>query len=241
LIISTPRDLPLIENMLGDGSRFGVKFSYLVQPKPEGIAQAFILGADFVGKDSVCLILGDNIFYGTELAKLLEKSSELRNGSEIYAYRVNDPERYGVIELNNLGNPISIEEKPANPKSNWAITGLYFYDNSVLERAKSLQPSARGELEITDINNAYLKENSMHVRKFGRGIAWLDTGTFESLLSSSTFVQTIEQRTGLMVGCPEEIAYAKGWISKKVLYSAAEQFGKNEYGRYLKKIADEQK
>lgn len=233
LVISTPRDLPLIKNLLSTGENFGVKFSYAEQPKPAGIAQAFVIGTDFIGKDSVCLILGDNIFHGMELSQLVQRSAGLRSGGEVYAYRVQDPERYGVVEFGSDGQAVSIEEKPKKPKSHWAVTGLYFYDNEVVEMARNLQPSARGELEITDINKIYLEKGKLQVRAFGRGVAWLDTGTFDSLLSSSLFVQTIEQRTGLMVGCPEEIAFHKGFINREGLKAAADRHSKSEYGQYL--------
>ena len=239
LIISTPRDLPLIRDLLGDGSRFGIRLEYKEQPRPEGIAQAFILGSDFLQKDSVCLILGDNIFYGMELTGFLAKSAALTCGAEVYAYRVTDPERYGVVEFDASGKAISIEEKPKKPKSSWAVTGLYFYDNQVIDIAANLKPSARGELEITDINKLYLYNGKLSVRSFGRGVAWLDTGTFDSLISSSLFVQTIEQRTGLMVGCLEEIAFHKGYISRNDLMHAGECDGKSEYGKYLLKLAEE--
>ncbi len=241
LVISTPRDLPLIQALLGDGSRIGVKFSYQEQPKPEGIAQAFVLGEKFIGNDSVCLILGDNIFYGGELSQLVEKSSQLKSGAEVYAYRVQDPERYGVVEFDAKGRAVSIEEKPKTPRSSWAVTGLYFYDNEVVKIAKALKPSARGELEITDVNKEYLKRSALHVTPFGRGVAWLDTGTFDSLLSSSQFVQTIEQRTGLMVGCVEEIAYSKKFIGETELRAAAEAQGKSEYGKYLARLLEEKR
>lgn len=236
LVISTPRDLPLIRNLLGSGENLGVKFSYAEQPEPKGIAQAFVIGADFIGKDPVCLILGDNIFHGMELSQLVEKSAGLKDGGEVYAYRVHDPERYGVVEFGKNGQAVSIEEKPKAPKSHWAVTGLYFYDNKVVGMAKSLKPSARGELEITDINKLYLEQGKLKVRPFGRGVAWLDTGTFDSLISSSLFVQTIEQRTGLMVGCPEEIAFHKGFIDRAGLKRAADQHSKSEYGKYLQNL-----
>jgi glucose-1-phosphate thymidylyltransferase len=239
LVISTPRDLPLIQALLGDGSRIGVKFSYQEQAKPEGIAQAFILGEKFIGQDSVCLILGDNIFYGGELSSLVEKSAHLKTGAEVYAYRVQDPERYGVVEFNDSGKAVSIEEKPKAPKSHWAVTGLYFYDNEVVKIAKSLKPSARGELEITDVNKEYLRREKLKVAAFGRGVAWLDTGTFDSLLSCSQFVQTIEQRTGLMVGCIEEIAYYKNFINEKQLLASAQAQEKSEYGKYLLRLLEE--
>lgn len=239
LIISTPRDLPLIRNLLGDGSRLGLRFSYEEQPSPDGIAQAFVIGEKFIGDDSVCLILGDNIFYGMELSQLVEKSAKLRKGAEVYAYHVHDPERYGVVEFDAEGRAVSIEEKPKAPKSSWAVTGLYFYDNEVVKLAKSLKPSPRGELEITDLNKLYLARGSLNVRAFGRGVAWLDTGTFDSLITSSHFVQTIEQRTGLMVGCVEEIAFHKGFIGAEELKRSAELHGKSEYGKYLLRLLDE--
>jgi glucose-1-phosphate thymidylyltransferase len=238
LIISTPRDLPLIKNLMGDGSRLGVNFSYQEQARPEGIAQAFLLGERFIKDEPNCLILGDNIFYGMDLVTQLEQSAKLKKGAEIFAYPVNDPERYGVIEFSKEGKAISIEEKPKNPKSRYAVTGLYFYDEKVVEYAKELKPSQRGELEITDINKRYLKEDSLKVVSIGRGAAWLDTGTFDSLLSSSLFVQTIEQRTGLMVGCLEEIAYMKNYIGEKELKESYELFAKSEYGTYLKNIVE---
>ena len=240
LVISTPRDLPLIRNLLGSGENLGVKFSYAEQPQPNGIAQAFVIGEKFIGDDSVCLILGDNIFHGMELSQLVERSASLKTGGEVYAYRVQDPERYGVVEFDASGKAVSIEEKPKQPKSHWAVTGLYFYDNQVVKIARNLKPSARGELEITDVNRTYLEKGQLSVRPFGRGVAWLDTGTFDSLLSSSLFVQTIEQRTGLMVGCPEEIAYHKGFIGPEVLKAAAERHSKSEYGRYLLHLLQDQ-
>lgn len=236
LIISTPRDLPLIQNLLGSGDRFGVKFTYQEQAKPEGIAQAFIIGESFLKGDPCCLILGDNIFYGRNLTSQLEESAKLKEGAEIFAYPVHDPERYGVIEFSKDGKAISIEEKPVKPKSPYAVTGLYFYDSQVVEIAKSLKPSKRGELEITDVNKRYLEMGKLSVNSMGRGAAWLDTGTFDSLLSSSVFVQTIEQRTGMMVGCLEEIAFEKKFISMSELEKSAELFAKSEYGAYLKKI-----
>lgn len=241
LIISTPRDLPLIRNLLGDGSRLGLQFSYAEQAKPEGIAQAFVIGKEFVGNDSVCLVLGDNIFHGMELTHLLEKSAGLKAGAEVYAYHVQDPERYGVVEFDEAGNALSIEEKPKLPKSSWAVTGLYFYDNRVVSIASALKPSPRGELEITDVNRLYLKEGALSVRAFGRGVAWLDTGTFDSLLSSSQFVQTIEQRTGLMVGCVEEIAFHKKFISAQELEESARLYEKSPYGEYLHRTLKETK
>jgi glucose-1-phosphate thymidylyltransferase len=230
LVISTPRDLPMIERLLGTGEELGLKFSYVVQPEPKGIAQAFLLGEKFIGNDSVCLILGDNIFYGQELTSSLEQSAKLSRGAEVFAYRVQDPERYGVVEFGKDGKAISLEEKPKKPKSKFAVTGLYFYDNRVVEFAKNLQPSARGELEITDINRKYLDAGDLKVTPMGRGVAWLDTGTFESLLSSSLFVQTLEQRQDLMVACIEEIAFIKGYIDARQLERLAEKHNKSEYG-----------
>lgn len=235
-IISTPRDLPLIQSLLKDGSDLGISLHYAEQPKPEGIAQAFLIGEKFIGKDSVCLILGDNIFHSLELTKLLKESARLTSGAEVYAYRVTDPERYGVVEFDKNYNALSIEEKPKHPKSPWAVTGLYFYDNQVCRIVKDLKPSARGELEITDVNKKYLTQGALKVKPFGRGVAWLDTGTFDSLLSSSQFVQTIEERTGLMVGCIEEIAYSSGFIGKEQLEKSAKAYEKSEYGKYLYRL-----
>ncbi len=240
LIISTPRDLPMIESLLGDGSQIGMKFVYKEQPKPEGIAQAFIIGADFVGKNPVCLILGDNIFYGHDLVKALEKAAQIQDGATLFAYHVTDPERYGVVEFDQEGLALSIEEKPKKPKSQWAVTGLYFYDSHCIEIAKALQPSPRGELEITDLNLAYLKRGKVQVQKMGRGVAWLDSGTYDSLLSASQFVQTLEQRQGLKVACIEEIAYHKGFIDAKQLEKLAELHSKSPYGAYLHKVLTEQ-
>ncbi len=239
LVISTPRDLPLIKSLLGSGSDIGVRFEYAEQPKPEGIAQAFVIGEKFIGGDSVCLILGDNVFYGMELSQLVEKSAQLKTGAEVYAYHVQDPERYGVVEFGKDGQALSIEEKPKTPKSPWAVTGLYFYDNEVVKIAKALKPSARGELEITDVNKHYLAAGKLKVRPFGRGVAWLDSGTFESLISASQFVQTIEQRTGLMVGSPEEVAYIKKFITADQLRKLGDKYGKSDYGRYLHKLLED--
>ena len=236
LIISTPRDLPMIENLLGDGSQIGLKLSYKVQPEPKGIAQAFTIGAEFVGNDSVCLILGDNVFYGHSLTTMLEDSAKLAKGAQVFAYQVKDPERYGVVEFDGDNRAISIEEKPKQPKSNYAVVGLYFYDATVVTRAKALKPSARGELEITDLNRAYLADGQLTVQPMGRGIAWLDTGTYDSLLSSSQFVQTLEERQGLKVACIEEIAFAKEYIGAAQLKKLAEQAGKCEYGQYLFRV-----
>jgi glucose-1-phosphate thymidylyltransferase len=239
LIISTPRDLPMIEALLGDGSNLGIKLQYKEQPRPEGIAQAFVLGAEFIGRDPVCLILGDNIFYGTEMVSLLEQAAQLTKGARVFAYHVQDPERYGVVEFDKTGKALSIEEKPKQPRSSWAVTGLYFYDNRVVEIARNMKPSARGELEITDVNRKYLEQGQLQVSKFGRGIAWLDTGTYDSLLSSSQFVQTLEQRQGLKVACLEEIAYYKRYINAAQLEKLAEDYGKCEYGNYLRKVLKE--
>ena len=236
LIISTPRDLPMIEALLKDGSQIGIKLSYKVQPEPKGIAQAFTLGAEFIGNDSVCLILGDNVFYGHELTQLVSKATELKNGACVFAYQVKDPERYGVVEFSKDGKAISIEEKPKQPKSNYAVVGLYFYDNNVVRIAQNLKPSARGELEITDVNRQYLGNGTLTVQPMGRGIAWLDTGTYESLLSSSQFVQTLEERQGLKIGCIEEIAFSQGFIDAAQLQKLADQAGKSDYGNYLRRV-----
>jgi glucose-1-phosphate thymidylyltransferase len=236
LIISTPRDLPMIEKLLEDGSQIGIKLSYKVQPEPKGIAQAFTIGAEFVGNSPVCLILGDNVFYGHSLTTMLEDSAALTKGSRVFAYQVKDPERYGVVEFDHDFRAISIEEKPKQPKSNYAVVGLYFYDASVTERTAKLKPSARGELEITDLNRAYLADGQLSVQPMGRGIAWLDTGTYDSLLSSSQFVQTLEERQGLKVACIEEIAFAKGFIDAAQLKKLADAAGKCEYGQYLLRV-----
>lgn len=236
LIISTPRDLPLIRDLLGDGSQLGIKLEYCEQARPEGIAQAFILGEKFLNGSPVCLILGDNIFYGHELQDLVIEASQEKTGATVFAYHVHDPERYGVVEFNKSGQAISIEEKPKNPKSHWAVTGLYFYDGHVSQYAKELKPSSRGELEITDLNRRYLNQGELTVKCMGRGIAWLDTGTHESLLSSSQFVQTIEQRQGLKIACLEEIAFVKGFISRQQLESLAETYPSSGYGLYLKNL-----
>jgi glucose-1-phosphate thymidylyltransferase len=236
LIISTPRDVPMIEALLGDGSQLGINLKYKVQPEPKGIAQAFTLGADFVGTDPSCLILGDNIFYGHNLMQLLGKSVGLKQGAHVYAYHVLDPERYGVAEFDKDGKALSLEEKPKVPKSNWAVTGLYFYDGKVVEYAQNLKPSARGELEITDLNRKYLELGQLHVQPMGRGVAWLDSGTYDSLLQASQFVQTLEQRQGLKVACLEEIAYSRGFIDRKQLERLADEHGKSPYGDYLKRV-----
>jgi glucose-1-phosphate thymidylyltransferase len=240
LIISTPKDLPIMRDLLGDGSRLGMKFSYAEQREPKGIAEAFLIGEEFINNEPVCLVLGDNIFYGMALDRQLMESAALTKGAEVYAYHVLDPERYGVVEFDRSGRAISIEEKPAKPLSRWAVTGLYFYDSQVIQIAKSLKPSARGELEITDINKVYLERGNLKVRSFGRGTAWLDTGTFDSLLASSLFVQTIENRTGLMVSCVEEIAYRKGYIGREDLKKCAASLSKSGYGQYLLSILEEE-
>jgi glucose-1-phosphate thymidylyltransferase len=236
LIISTPRDLPRIEELFGDGSQLGMRFAYKEQPQPNGIAQAFVLGADFLAGSPVCLILGDNIFYGHDLTEMLEDSAKLKTGARVFAYQVKDPDRYGVVEFDQKFKALSIEEKPKQPRSNWAVTGLYFYDANVVDIAKSLKPSARGEYEITDVNRAYLDRGQLQVQCMGRGVAWLDTGTYDSLLSSSVFVQTLEERQGLKVACVEEIAFAKKFIDAAQLRKLAEQAGKSEYGQYLLRV-----
>ena len=239
LIISTPQDLPNFRKMLGDGSQFGVRFEYIEQPSPDGLAQAFILGEEFIGKDSVCLILGDNIFHGQHFTEKLLRAAAEPSGATVFGYWVKDPQRFGVIEFDAQGKAISIEEKPTVPKSSYAVTGLYFYDNDVIEIAKAVKPSARGELEITDVNNAYLQRGDLRVERFGRGFAWLDTGTHDSLLEASQYVQTIEHRQGLKVACLEEIAYQQGWIDRQQLLAQAKAFGKTGYGQYLFKLAEE--
>lgn len=236
LIISTPRDLPMIEDLMGTGNQLGVQFSYAIQAKPEGIAQAFLIGEKFINQDSVALVLGDNIFYGHDVPSLLEKACQKKNGASVFAYHVHDPERYGVIQLDSGKRPISIEEKPKHPKSSWAVTGLYVYDNKVVSIAKSLKPSDRGELEITDVNRSYLNAGELSVEFLGRGVAWLDTGTHESMLASSMFVQTIEQRQGLKIACLEEIAWSKGFISREKFKDIADQYPASSYGMYLKNL-----
>ncbi len=236
LIISTPQDLPGFERLLGDGSDYGVNFQYAEQPSPDGLAQAFIIGEQFIGDDSVCLVLGDNIFYGQGFRPMLVKAvenAEQLNKATVFGYYVNDPERYGVAEFDKEGNVLSIEEKPANPKSNYAVVGLYLYPNSVVGIAKNIKPSARGELEITTVNQEYLKEQSLKVQQLGRGFAWLDTGTHESLSEASTFVEVIEKRQGLKIACLEEIAYKRGWINRDDILRLAEPMKKNQYGQYL--------
>ncbi len=241
LIISTPADLPGFKRLLGDGSDYGINLSYAEQPSPDGLAQAFIIGREFIGKDSVCLALGDNIFFGQSFDQMLRKSIEAveeRGEASIYGYWVSDPERYGVAEFNNEGKVISIEEKPAKPKSNYAVVGLYFYPNSVVDIAANLKPSARGELEITSVNQIYLEKGQLNLQKLGRGFAWLDTGTHDSLSEASTFIEVVEKRQGLKVACLEEIAYRNNWIDRETLIRLAQPMKKNEYGQYLLKIAD---
>lgn len=240
LIISTPTDIGLYEHLLGDGSQLGIKISYKIQPSPDGLAQAFILGEEFIGNESVCMILGDNIFYGYNFSGILEEAASLEDGAIVFGYYVNDPERYGVVEFDETGKVASIEEKPEQPKSNYAVTGLYFYPNDVVEKAKNLTPSKRGELEITDLNRLYLEENRLNVKLLGRGFAWLDTGTHDSLLQASNFIATIEQRQGLKVSCIEEIAYKKGFITKEQLLELAQPLSKNQYGEYLLQLVKKQ-
>jgi len=237
LIISTPHDMPMFQKLLGDGKRLGCEFTYAIQPKPEGLAQAFIIGEEFVGKEKVALILGDNIFYGSGMQKLLQSNAD-PDGGVVFAYHVTDPERYGVVEFGADKKVISIEEKPVNPKSNYAVPGLYFYDNNVVEIAKNLKPSPRGELEITDVNNIYLQRGKLKVAPMSRGTAWLDTGTFDSLMQASNFVQTIEQRQGLKIGCIEEIAFRMNFITKEALLEIARPLEKSGYGTYLKNLPD---
>lgn len=239
LIISTPRDLPMIQALLGDGKQLGMRIEYAEQPKPEGIAQAFVIGQEFIGSDPACLILGDNLFYGHDLVPLLQDAAGLKKGATVFGYHVHDPERYGVVEFDTEGRAISLEEKPKQPKSPWAVTGLYFYDGTVVERARKLKPSPRGELEITDLNRSYLADGSLSVKLLGRGVAWLDTGTPESLISSSMFVQTIEQRQGLKIGCLEEIAFHQGWIVRTQLRELAHAVSKSDYGQYLLRVSEE--
>lgn len=236
LIITTPQDQPLFKLLLKDGSQFGISLSYEIQPEPKGLAQAFTIGANFIGKDKVCLVLGDNIFYGHGFVELLERSVKLESGAVVFGYYVNDPERYGVAEFDTTGTVISIEEKPENPKSNYAVTGLYFYDNEVVEIARNLKPSKRGELEITDVNKAYLEKKKLKLELMGRGYAWLDTGTHESLLEASQYVSVIEKRQGLKIACLEEIAYRKGWINREQIEALAFPMMKNQYGQYLMRL-----
>jgi len=240
LIISTPRDLPGFRSLLGDGKSLGLDFSYIEQPSPDGLAQAFILGESFIGSDPVCMILGDNIFYGVGFGDTLLRTAELNKGACVFGYYVTDPERYGVVEFDKAKRVLSIEEKPSSPKSNYAVTGLYFYDNTVVQKAKSLKPSPRGELEITDLNRRYLEEGSLEIKLMGRGMAWLDTGTYESLLQAANFIATLEQRQGLKASCIEEIALKRGFIDRKQLFALADPYKNSQYGKYLIKLATEE-
>jgi len=240
LIISTPRDLPGFKNLLGDGKSIGLNFSYREQPSPDGLAQAFIIGEEFIGNDPVCMILGDNIFYGQSFGEVLLKTAKIQKGACVFGYYVTDPERYGVVEFDKNKKVISIEEKPVQPKSNYAVTGLYFYDNSVVKKAKALKPSPRGELEITDLNRVYLEEGSLDIRLMGRGMAWLDTGTYESLLQAANFIATLEQRQGLKASCIEEIAYKREFITRDQLLALAQPIKNSQYGKYLIRIANEE-
>jgi glucose-1-phosphate thymidylyltransferase len=239
LIISTPVDTPRFAELLGDGHQWGLNLQYAIQPAPDGLAQAFVIGRDFVGSDHAALILGDNIFYGHELAQQVQRATARQSGATVFAYHVHDPERYGVVEFDSIGRAVTLEEKPERPRSNYAVTGLYFYDNQVLDLAASISPSARGEYEITDVNRLYLEAGTLHVEVMGRGMAWLDTGTHESLLEASSFIEIIEKRQGLKVACPEEIAYRFGWISREDVARIAEPLKKNGYGQYLLRLLDE--
>lgn len=239
LIITTPEDQAAFQRLLGDGSQFGLNLSYAVQPEPKGLAEAFLIGKYFIGTDPCALILGDNIFYGAGLGEICVRAGAREDGASVFAYKVADPERYGVVAFDKANKAISIEEKPQNPKSNWAVTGLYFYDNDVIDIAKNLKPSTRGELEITDVNSAYLKAGTLHVEQFGRGFAWLDTGTHDSLIEAGSFVQTIEKRQGIKIACPEEIAFEHGYLSVEDLLKAGQALGKTEYGQYLIRLAKE--
>ena len=240
LIISTERDLPVFKELLKDGSELGLKLEYKVQEKPNGLAEAFIIGEEFIGDDNVALILGDNIFYGSGFRGLVEEAAKLESGAIVFGYPVKDPRAYGVVEFDETGKAISLEEKPANPKSNYAIPGLYFYDNTVVEKAKNVKPSARGEIEITTVNEMYLSEGKLNVKNLGRGVAWLDTGTHDALLEAANFVQTVQKRQGFYIACIEEIAYAKGWINKEQLLKLAEPMMKTEYGKYLEDLVKEE-
>ena len=239
MIISTPEDTPRFERLLQDGSRWGINISYAVQPSPDGLAQAFILGAEFIGSNPSALILGDNIFYGHQLSEMVQRASKLTRGAKVFSYPVHDPERYGVVSFDESGKATELEEKPTTPKSRYAVTGLYFYDQKVTDIARGLKPSARGELEITDINKHYLERGELSVEIFGRGMAWLDTGTHDSLLGAATFIETIEKRQGLKICCPEEVAYRLGFIDHQQLESQAKLFANSSYGTYLQRIADE--
>ncbi len=239
LIISTPQDIHLYENLLGNGDDLGIKLEYAIQPSPDGLAQAFIIGEQFIGDDNVCMVLGDNIFYGFDFSRTLREAAQLKDGAVVFGYYVNDPERYGVAEFDKNGKVLSLEEKPAQPKSNYAVTGLYFYSNDVVQKSKRLKPSKRGELEITDLNRLYLEEGRLSLKMMGRGMAWLDTGTHDSLLEASNFIATIENRQGLKIACLEEIAFRSGYIDKEQLLKLSEPLKKNNYGQYLIKIANE--
>lgn len=239
LIISTPRDLPLMQDLLGDGAEIGISIRYAEQPKPEGIAQAFVIAEEFIGNSPVCLVLGDNIFYGQSIRTHMREAAQMEQGATVFGYHVKDPERYGVVDFDESGIATSIEEKPEQPKSNWAVTGLYFYDSQVVEIAKGLTPSARGELEITDVNKEYMRRGQLQVKRLGRGTAWLDTGTPDSLLSAGRFVQTIEARQGLKIGCIEEIAYSQGFISREQFEALIANYGKHSYAQYLRSILND--
>ena len=239
MIITTPEDQASFQRLLGDGSRFGVKFTYAIQPKPEGLAQAFLIGKEFIGKDHVALVLGDNIFYGANLSTLVRNAASRESGATVFGYLVGDPERFGVVEFDENGKAISIEEKPKKPRSNYAVTGLYFYDNDVVEIAENIKPSPRGELEITSVNNEYLKRGQLHVEKLGRGYAWLDTGTHESMLDAANFIHTIETRQGLQVACLQEIAYTNGWLGAEEILAGIDDMRKTEYGKYLLRVLKE--
>ncbi len=239
LIISTPQDTPRFEQLLGDGHRWGINISYAVQPSPDGLAQAFLIGEGFIGNSSTALVLGDNIYYGHDFQQLLRSAMDRQGSASVFAYHVQDPERYGVVEFDGQGNAISLEEKPAKPKSNYAVTGLYFYDNDVIEIARGIRPSGRGELEITDVNRTYLEQHRLSVEIMGRGYAWLDTGTHDSLLEASGYIATIERRQGLKVACPEEVAFRQGWIGAEQLLKLAEPLAKNGYGLYLKRLVQD--
>ena len=238
LVISTPEDTPRFENLLGSGEQFGIQLQYAVQPSPDGLAQAFIIGADFIGDDSVAMVLGDNIFYGSGFVRMLMEAAQKSDGATVFGYYVEDPERFGVVEFDNSGRVLSVEEKPPHPKSNYAITGLYFYDNQVVEIAKNLKPSKRGELEITDLNRVYLDKHQLDVKLMGRGFAWLDTGTMDSLLDAADFIRMIEKRQGIKISAPEEIAYRKGWICTKQLLELAAKYGKSPYGQHLRHVSE---